>query len=182
MLSSFSHIQLFANLWTVAGQAPLSMGSCRQEYWSGLPCPPLGDLPHPWIEPCLLHLLHWQAGFFFFFNTSTNQEAPWKKISVKKKKEKKRFQFPITRMHISHLNFMLCNESLYTVLCSWHFVPRFFLMDISNFYGKCEFNSVPSRPSASFSTNVVFKNKKPTLGKKVIAICQFNKAIGNITS
>ena len=37
--------------WTVARQAPLSMGFSRQEYWSGLPCPSPGDLPHPGIEP-----------------------------------------------------------------------------------------------------------------------------------
>ena len=37
--------------WTVAHQAPLPMGFFRQEYWSGLPCPPLGDLPNPGIEP-----------------------------------------------------------------------------------------------------------------------------------
>ena len=37
--------------WPVARQAPLSMGLSRQEYWSGLPCPPPGDLPHPGIEP-----------------------------------------------------------------------------------------------------------------------------------
>ena len=37
--------------WTVALQAPLSMGSSRQEYWSGLPFPSPGDLPDPWIEP-----------------------------------------------------------------------------------------------------------------------------------
>ena len=37
--------------WTVAPQAPLSMGFSRQEYWSGLPCPPPGDLPDPGIEP-----------------------------------------------------------------------------------------------------------------------------------
>ena len=36
--------------WTVAHQAPLSMGSCRQEYWSELPCPPPTDLPNPGIE------------------------------------------------------------------------------------------------------------------------------------
>ena len=38
-------------LWTVAHQAPLSMGFSRQEYWSGLPCPPPGDLPNPEIKP-----------------------------------------------------------------------------------------------------------------------------------
>ena len=43
--------QLFAMVWTVALQAPLSMGFFRQEYWSGLPFPPLGDLPDPGIEP-----------------------------------------------------------------------------------------------------------------------------------
>ena len=51
LLSHFSHIQGFATLWTVARQAPLSMGFSRQEYWSGLPCPPPGDLPDPGIEP-----------------------------------------------------------------------------------------------------------------------------------
>ena len=46
-----SHVWLFATPWTVAQQAPLSMGFSRQEYWSGLPCPPPGDLPVPGIEP-----------------------------------------------------------------------------------------------------------------------------------
>ena len=40
-----------ATPWTVARQAPLAMGSSRQEYWSGLPCPPPGDLPNPQVEP-----------------------------------------------------------------------------------------------------------------------------------
>ena len=42
---------LFAPLWTVARQTPLSMGFSRQEYWSGLPCPPPGYLPDPEVEP-----------------------------------------------------------------------------------------------------------------------------------
>ena len=42
---------LFATSWTVAHQAPLSMGLSRQEYWSGLPFPFSGDLPNPGIEP-----------------------------------------------------------------------------------------------------------------------------------
>ena len=50
MLSSFSCVWLFVTLWTVAGQAPLSMGFSRQEYWSGLPRPPPGDLPDPEIK------------------------------------------------------------------------------------------------------------------------------------
>ena len=47
---SLSHVQLFVTPWTVAHQAPLPMGFSRQEYWSGLPCPPPGDLPNPGIE------------------------------------------------------------------------------------------------------------------------------------
>ena len=42
---------LFVTPWTVVYQAPPSMGFSRQEYWSGLPFPSLGDLPHPGIEP-----------------------------------------------------------------------------------------------------------------------------------
>ena len=50
MLSRFSPVQLFVTLWMVALQASLSMGFSRQEYWSGLPCPPPGDLPAPKIK------------------------------------------------------------------------------------------------------------------------------------
>ena len=49
--SLFSHVQLFAALWTVACQALLSTGFSRQESWSGLPCPPPGDLLNPGIKP-----------------------------------------------------------------------------------------------------------------------------------
>ena len=50
-MKSLSRIRLFATLWTVAHQAPPSMGFSRQEYWSGLPFPSQGDLPDPGIEP-----------------------------------------------------------------------------------------------------------------------------------
>ena len=45
------HLQLFATPWTIACQAPLSMGFSRQEYWSGLPFSPPADLPDPGIKP-----------------------------------------------------------------------------------------------------------------------------------
>ena len=61
MLSHFSCDRLFAALWTGACWAPLSMGFSRQEYWSGLPFPPPGDLPNPRIKPTSLCLLHWQV-------------------------------------------------------------------------------------------------------------------------
>jgi len=54
MLSHFSCIQLFATLWTIALQAPLTMGFSRQEDWSGLPWPPPGDLPDRGTEPASL--------------------------------------------------------------------------------------------------------------------------------
>ena len=49
-----SCVQLFATPWTVAYQAPPSMGFSRQEYWSGLPFPSPGDRPEPGIEPTSL--------------------------------------------------------------------------------------------------------------------------------
>ena len=70
MLSCFSRVRLFATLWT--RQGPLSLGFSRQEYWSGLPCPPPGDLPDPGIEPTSL-LSPALAGMFF--TTSATWEA-----------------------------------------------------------------------------------------------------------
>ena len=49
-----SCVQFFATLWTVAHQAPLSMQFSRQESWSGLACPPPGDLPNPGTKPASL--------------------------------------------------------------------------------------------------------------------------------
>ena len=46
-----SRVRLFAIVWAVAYQAPLSMGFSRQEYWNGLPFPSPGDLPNPGIDP-----------------------------------------------------------------------------------------------------------------------------------
>ena len=63
-------VRLFATPWTITQQAPLSMGFSRQEYWSGLPFPPPGDLPNPRIKtassvaPALqvdsLPMSHWE--------------------------------------------------------------------------------------------------------------------------
>ena len=69
LLSSFSHARLFAILLTMAGQAALSMGFSRQEYWSGLPCPPSRGSSYPGIEPVSPAL----AGGLF--TTSTTWEA-----------------------------------------------------------------------------------------------------------
>ena len=50
LLNCFHHVQLFATLWAIAHQVPLSMGFSSQAQWSGLPCPPPGDLPNPGIK------------------------------------------------------------------------------------------------------------------------------------
>ena len=64
MLNYFSCVQLFVTLWTLMHQAPLSMGFSRQEYWSGLPYPPPGDLPNPRIKPMSLMSPALAGGFF----------------------------------------------------------------------------------------------------------------------
>ena len=62
----------FATPWTIAHQAPLSMGFSRQEYWGGLPSPPPGDLSNPEIEPASLTSPALTGGFF---TTSATWEA-----------------------------------------------------------------------------------------------------------
>ena len=64
VLSHFSCVQLFATPWTVAHQAPLSMGFSWQEYWSGWPCLPPWDLPNSGFEPISLTSPALVDGFF----------------------------------------------------------------------------------------------------------------------
>ena len=69
-----SHVWPFVTPWTVAHQALLSMEFYRQEYYGGLPLPPLMDLPNSGIEPCLLCLLHWPEDSL---PTALPGEPPW---------------------------------------------------------------------------------------------------------
>ena len=71
-VKSLSCVQLPATLWAVACQALLSVGFSRQEYWSGLPFPPPGDLPNLGIEPSSLVSPALVGGFF---TTSSTWEA-----------------------------------------------------------------------------------------------------------
>ena len=67
-----SRVRLFVTLWTAARQAPLSMEFFKQEHWSRLPFPPLGDLPNPGIEPKPTFLVFpVLAGGFFIGNKNT---------------------------------------------------------------------------------------------------------------
>ena len=64
VVQSLGRVRLFATLWTVAHQAPLSIGFSRPEYWSGLPFPSPGDLPDPGIEPTCPVSRALAGGFF----------------------------------------------------------------------------------------------------------------------
>ena len=77
-LSRFSRVWLFATLWTVAHQAPLSMGFSRQEFWSGLSRPPPEDIPDPLIK---LASLTSPALAGRFFTTSATWESPWEIVN-----------------------------------------------------------------------------------------------------
>ena len=72
LLSRFSHVWLFVTPWTIALQAPLSMGFSRQEYWNELPWPPPEDLPNTGIKPVSLMSPALIGGFL---TTSASWEA-----------------------------------------------------------------------------------------------------------
>ena len=74
MLSRFSHVQLFVTEWAVAA---FSTGLSRKEYWSCLPCPPLGDLPYPGIKPAFFKSPALAGGFLI---TRATWEAPYQYI------------------------------------------------------------------------------------------------------
>ena len=74
--SHISSVQLFATLWTVAFQVPLSMGFSSQEYWIGLPFPPQGNLPNLEIEPTTLMSLALAGGFF-------TTSVTWEEVNTK---------------------------------------------------------------------------------------------------
>jgi len=81
VLSHFSCVQLFVTIWTVVHQPPLFIWFHKQEYWSGLPCPPAGDLPHPGIKTRSLMSPALAGGFF---TTRANWEVQILKIFILK--------------------------------------------------------------------------------------------------
>ena len=74
MPSRFSHVWLFSTLWTITGQALLSMGFSGWGCWSGLPCPLTGNLSHPGIEPMSLESMA-LAGRFLTTNTTCEAQS-----------------------------------------------------------------------------------------------------------
>ena len=90
MLSRFNCVWLFATPWTVAHQAPLSIGFSRQEYWSGLPCPPPVNLPWP-RDQTHISCGSYLAGRFF------TAEPPGKRITLGEPLERRKWCFLIQR-------------------------------------------------------------------------------------
>ena len=134
VLSRFSRVWLFVTLWVIAHQAPLSMGFSRQEYWSGLPFLPPGDLPHPGIEPKSFTFPTLAGGFF---STSTT----WKDCS-----------FPInhdvynTQNHTEHS--LILDEST-GISVSFDALPKVYPYKCqSQFYG------TPEKKKRSFELSV----------------------------
>ena len=91
-LSRFSHVQFSVTPWTIAHQAPPSMGFSRQKYWSGLPCHLQGIFLTQRLSPCLLCLLHWQVGslpvappgkplnLLYYLSTNKDLQMGWLKL------------------------------------------------------------------------------------------------------
>ena len=102
-------------LWTVTHQAPLSMEFSRQEYWSGLPCPPAGDLPDPGIEPMNPALAN---GFF----TSEPHGKPLRLSFVQLLSRVQLFATPWTAAHQASLSFTI-SKSLLKLMSSELMMP-----------------------------------------------------------
>ena len=75
MLIRFSRVQLFTTLWIIARQTPLSMEFSRQEYWSGLPFPPLGYLANSGIKLTSLASPPWQKDSLLASHLGSHQGA-----------------------------------------------------------------------------------------------------------
>ena len=93
------HVCLFVTLWTVACQAPLSMGFSMQKYYSGLPWPPTGDFPNPGIKPTSF-MSPALAGRFFAARANREHNLPHS-------------AFPV----LPSLNSSFCSKALIEVFC-----------------------------------------------------------------
>ena len=84
VLSHFIRVQLIVTLWTVAHQAPLSTGFFRQEYWSGLPCPPPGELPVSGLGSTFFYISC--IGRWFITTSATWEALCWGWLNKNQKK------------------------------------------------------------------------------------------------
>ena len=141
-LSHFSRVRLFVTprTWTVACQAPLSMGCSGQEYWSGVPCPPPGDLPDPGIEPAspaspalqvdslpLSHwgspqMLYWQYNHWALFYNKSWRLTTEKMFWLEDKMYIGQIQHDESLCYIKFLTLMIS----FFDLCLFYFMPYLF--------------------------------------------------------
>ena len=125
-LSCFSCVWLFATLWIVARQAPLSMGFSRQDYCSGLPFPSPGDLPNPGIEPTSLLSPALAGGFF-------TTGATWEALFIAK-------WHCIVHVHPSIYLFTLSSLSvhLFIFICHLYLCPSVDGHRLLSYLGNCK--------------------------------------------
>ena len=100
MLSHSVVSDSFATPWTVAHQAPLSMGFSRQEYWSRLPCPSPGNLLNPGIESVSFESPHWQADCLWLGHLGSLWSSQIKKKERKKKRKRDRRRLLSCRVEV----------------------------------------------------------------------------------
>ena len=140
---------LLVTPWTMACQAPLSMGFSRQEYWSGLPCPAPGDLPNPGIRPIVSYtscngrqvLYHWHH---LFYSIHSNHIE----IFTIPQSEALSYVPSLTHASLTTLNFSLfLSHKLYHTSLPWH-MPLLLLC------------FSPDRPPSSFQSH---STGKPSL-------------------
>ena len=154
MLGHFSHVWLCATLWTVACQVPLSMGFPRQGYWSGLPCPPPGDLPNPEIKPRSPALqadsLPWAQASFLL------NVLLWKKVKMKSLSHVWLFVTPWTVAYEAPPSMGFSRQEYFSRGSSW---PRD-RTQVSHIVGR----SLPSEPpgNPAFSHDHVLKRSAGT--------------------
>ena len=162
VLSCFSHVQLFVAPRTAARQAPLSMGFSRQEYWSGLPCPPPGDLPNPGIEP-ESPVSPALAGRFF--TTSVTGEAQYTHthihihVVVQSLSRVRLFATPRTAACQSSLSFSISRSLL-------ELIPIESVMPSSHLLSVIPFSSclLPFLASGAFPMSQLFASIGPSIG------------------
>ena len=121
MLSCFSHVQLFVTIWTIAHQAPLSMGFSKQEYCSGLPCPPPGGSSYLGIKPASLMFPAlgegWSLNVCGCSDWCISVVLPWTSITpaLCGESDRKHGNSPSSRSHVTNsekLSWLSCNHQL----------------------------------------------------------------------
>ena len=152
-----SHVWFFVTPWTVAHQASLSMEYSRQEYWSGLPFPSPGDLPHPGIKHQKKNLLHCRQILYHL----SHQGSPIAntEVSLKEWKKKTVFFFPVafSSLHPAHLcKTHLSKQSTFTLELCWKLCGGFLFPML-----ECKHYRAPPRGPRNLAPSYLLKLSPP---------------------